>query len=242
MIFDTAVMSKQGGRRYNEDCCDYVMLPQAACWVLADGLGGHRGGAIASQAAVAEVLREFKEMPGCSAELLQKYIIAAQHKLLAMQQADETIASMRTTMVVVLTDYRSVIWGHIGDSRLYYFRSGQLQFQTKDHSVPQMLVDMGKISLPEIRNHEDRNRLIRALGQNKELRLTILEDSQAVHVGDAMLLCSDGFWELVQEEDMVKVLADTVSPAKWLNALEQVLLEHAKGEFDNYSAIAIITG
>lgn len=241
MIFNTAVISKQGGRLHNEDYCDYMMLPQAACWVLADGLGGHHGGAIASRAAVEEVLRRFKEIPGCSAELLQDYIIAAQHKLLALQQEDETIASMRTTIVVFLTDYRSAIWGHVGDSRLYYFRDGQLEFQTKDHSVPQMLVDMGQISLQEIRNHEDRNRLIRALGQNKEIRMAIPGDGHAVNARDAVLICSDGFWELVQEEDMVRVLADTVSPEQWLIALEQVLLEHAEGKFDNYSAIAIIT-
>ena len=117
--------------------------------------------------------------------------------------------SMKTTAVVLLTDNEKAIWAHIGDSRLYVFRKNKIVLRTLDHSVPQMLVSSGDIKEKEIRNHPDRNRLLRVMGVPWKRQEYEISEIRSLSECQAFLLCSDGFWEYITEKMMCKYLNTT---------------------------------
>lgn len=239
MDFITAEVSRSGGRTYNEDAYKYRKKGEFCCWVIADGLGGHGGGEVASQLAVEEILQTFERRPGMAVENIREYLDMAQERIIAYQQANPRYAGMRTTVVILVSDGRSCRWAHVGDSRLYVFRGGKVLIQTKDHSVPQAMVDAGELTPAGIRRHEDRNRLLRAMGNQESLRPTILTEECLLVSGDALLLCTDGFWELITETAMLAEFVKAGSPRQWLEEMELRVLENAAGEFDNYTGLAI---
>ena len=146
---------------------------------------------------------------------------------------------MRSTAVVLLLDDAKALWAHLGDTRLYHFANGHIVFQTRDHSVPQAMVDARDIGYDDIRHHEDRNRLTRSLGNDGKVRTTLLGQSVALGKGDAFLMCTDGFWEFVTENVMEATLAESETPEKWLVKMETILLGNAPAGHDNYTATAI---
>lgn len=233
--FRTATVSQTGGRDYNEDACDY----RDGCWVLADGLGGHGGGEVASRIAVDTIIAQLGDVAECSAARLSDAILVANNAIHARQQAEPRLERMRTTLVILLSDGTQALWAHIGDSRLYHFRDGRIASQTADHSVPQAMVRAGEISAAEIRHHEDRNRLLRTLGNEDDPRPTIPDSPRAIQPGDAFLLCTDGFWEYVTEAEMEIMLAKATDPETWLQAMTARLLSRAESDNDNYSAMAL---
>ena len=233
------MLSKAGGRSRNEDFANYLMLGDYACWALADGLGGHHGGEVASSVAVEAMLAQFRKEPACSADTLRACLEAANVELRDRQERETALAAMRTTAVLLVTDSRQALWAHLGDSRLYAFRAGRVEFQTKDHSVPQAMCDAGEITPDQVRSHEDRNRLLRALGSDREIRPAVASQPRKVDPGDAFLLCSDGFWGYVTETEMEADLAKAQGPGQWLELMEARLLQHPGEDKDNYSAIAV---
>lgn len=239
MKFLTVSLSKIGGRQSNQDYCDFISLKNGHCWVVADGLGGHKGGEIASRLAVEEIVKQFTKCPDFSLSAIKGYIESAQNAILLRQKTNLELATMRTTIAVLISDNKKVLWGYVGDTRLYFFRSGKIIFQSKDHSVPQALADAGEISPEQIRFHEDRNRLLRALGSDGELRPTFQEKKKTIKHEDAFLMCTDGFWEYVIEAEMENALKDSLSPDVWLKNMEKILLEKVQGEYDNYSVLVI---
>ena len=235
----TACISDRGGRDENQDACAHRNDPGDGVWLLADGLGGHHGGATAAHLAVDTAVGALAAAGEFAPETLKQALATAHQALLDRQDSDPDLARMRTTLVALWRRGDQVLWGYTGDSRLYLFRDGRVLLQTKDHSVPQMLADSGEIGADEVRGHEDRNRLLRALGTPGPLRATLLKAPRRVQSGDALLLCSDGFWEPLPEADMEAALADADEPAHWLAALERLLRERVHGDYDNYSALAV---
>jgi serine/threonine protein phosphatase PrpC len=209
------------------------------CWVVADGLGGHGGGDVASKVAVDTVMETYQNQPEFSAGQLGKMLTLAHQAILLGQQGNDRLSAMRSTVVVLMVQGEQAWWAHVGDSRLYYFAHGLIVQQTKDNSVPQVMVDAGRISADAIRHHEDRNRLTRCLGTNGKLRTTVLEQAVAVNPRAAFLLCTDGFWEFVTESDIQATLATSATPTAWLSAMEHVLLSGAPANHDNHTATAI---
>ena len=235
----TAGLSKAGGRKSNQDSYGAEPGDNGGCWVVADGLGGHAGGETASRMAVETVLQRCRQATAVTAGLIGECFRDAQAAIVQKAAENYELAGMRTTMVLLVADAQNAIWGHVGDSRLYWFRQGKIIQQTRDHSVPQMLADAGKIRTEDIRGHEDQNRLTRAIGQVGELRPTISAAPLPVQAGDAALLCSDGVWTYVWETEMEADLAAAASPADWLARLEQRILARAEGPYDNYTAVAV---
>jgi len=211
----------------------------AGIWALADGLGGHRGGEVASKTAVTAILEQWSPALAHTPQSLLSLVEAGQSAIIAEQQANSTLLSMRTTLVLLMAKGDNVLWGHCGDSRLYHFRDCAVEFQTKDHSVPQSLVDAGEITKEQIRTHEDRNRILKAVGNPEGVKPTILDTPRKVKPGDAFLLCSDGFWEYVTETEMAVDLAKSKKPEEWLKLMELRLLGKVEDGNDNYSALAM---
>lgn len=240
MKLDIAVLSKPGGRKHNEDFTGFVEVGEYSCFVLADGLGGHRGGEIASKITVEAITRGFTASPGASNDKLKHLISEADHLLRNSKPEQIKGGVPKTTLVVLLTGPDYAYWAHIGDSRLYLFREGTLLLQTKDHSVPQHLADSGSIKVGDIRFHEDRNRLTAAFDGNSFNRVSYSDHQFLMAADNHFLLCSDGFWEYVLEKEMEKELACATSSLQWLELMELILLKRVKDDHDNYSAIAVI--
>ena len=132
------------------------------------------------------------------------------------------------------------VWGHIGDSRTYYFEEKRFIRRTVDHSVPQMLAAMGALAEDRIRFHEDRNRLLRVLGVEDTHPVAEVEDPIKLTGNQQFLLCSDGFWELITEEQMLLCLDEAEDPDLWLDNMLELVRINGKGKsMDNFTAIAV---
>lgn len=149
--------------------------------------------------------------------------------------------SLKTTLVVFGVEDGKAWLAHIGDSRGYIFYKGKIKYRSLDHSVPQMLALSGEIQEREIRNHPDRNHLLRCLGDDSTEPNFEISDSFEIKKGMSVLLCSDGFWESITEKEMAQTLRWSRTASQWLEKMKQKLKRKSmreKGK-DNYSAIAI---
>lgn len=232
-------ISESGGRSRNEDCVGFRQKGNTACFVLADGLGGHRKGEVASSFLVNMILTEF-EADNSDADFLHKTLAKAQKLLLQKQYEEGMKDQMMSTVVCLVIAEDFLQWAYCGDSRLYYFDKRKLACRTLDHSVAQMLALSGQIKERQIRFHEDRNRLLRAMGMSCEKVLFEVMPPVSRKSGQCFLLCTDGFWEYILEKEMTKCLRKASSVQDWLAQMEQIVLENASTcEMDNYSAIAV---
>jgi PPM family protein phosphatase len=236
--FDVATLSRTAGRAANEDYADFLQAGPNGCWVIADGLGGHRGGATASKTVVQAALDSFRQQPEVSIEAISEHITRAQNALLEAQQLEPSLSQMRSTIVVLLAGETDAVWAHVGDSRLYHLRGGKLIWRTRDHSVGQALVDGGQIEPAAQGSHEDRSRLLRCLGKEDEATAT-LGGPHRLARGDVFLLCTDGFWEALDDVALSLDLAGSEDAAAWLDRLEARLRRRIGPSHDNYTATAI---
>ncbi len=233
------LLSNIGDRGNNEDNVGMYQRDEEYCFVLADGLGGHGKGEVASQLAVESAVKIFA-VKGAGTECLEVSFQDAQREILDQQKEDMTARDMKTTLVILHVGPDKIWWGHIGDSRLYFFQNGKLAQRTLDHSVPQMLVAAGQIKEKQIRNHPDRNRLLRVMGVDWDQPKYQLEDPKARQGKQAFLLCTDGFWELIDEKKMQHCLKKAGSPEQWVELMEGIVKKNGQGKnMDNYSAVAV---
>ena len=235
-----AMISERGSREINEDYVGKALSENSdrGCFVLCDGLGGHGHGEVASRLVVESVLQNYQTAQR-DKNFIENAIMEGQERLLTLQRERHEQSEMKTTAVVLYID-DMIQWCHVGDSRLYYFQKKKLVQRTLDHSVPQMLVYAGEIKEKEIRNHPDRNRLLRVMGMEWGGSPYTLAEPVDKTNEQAFLLCSDGFWELIVEKDMQKCLKKAKSPEEWLELMRQIVLKNGKDrDMDNFSAIAV---
>lgn len=236
-----AYISKTGNRAVNEDAFLCVRGEGSALYAVADGLGGHGKGDLASASAVRTMRLVFEENPGTPPEeLLDRAIRQAQENLLREQEELNAREEMKTTVAALCCDGKTVCWAHVGDTRVYGFQNNRVRMRTLDHSVPQMLVLSGEIPERKIRNHPDRNRLLRAMGTEWDRPKHEISDPEPVGAYQAFLLCSDGFWELISERQMGWLLRGSDSPEQWLEKMTAVVEKRGRNRsMDNYTAVAV---
>ena len=145
---------------------------------------------------------------------------------------------MKSTAVALTAGEGRAAWAHVGDSRLYHFLDGKLVFQTRDHSASQIAVMLGEITVDQIRFHEDRSRVLRAVGQEGAMNVEAAEEllAKGTH---AWLLCSDGFWEYVLESEMEEDLRLAKDPQDWLSRMRERLKERIPENNDNNTAAVV---
>ena len=162
MLITYHLLSDKGDRKNNEDRVGSYEKDKEYCFVIADGLGGHEKGEVASKIAVDSCIDLFKE-EGFSEFYMREAFEVSQEKLLTRQREDMRPDDYKTTLVLLCIKNGCINWGHIGDSRLYLFKNKKLVLHTLDHSVPQILVNIGEIEDKDIRNHPDRSHLLSAI-------------------------------------------------------------------------------
>jgi len=230
-----------GSRPINEDSMAVLERNDRRCFVVADGLGGHGKGDIAAQMLIEAFRREFQEAHGDAEAFLRRAFSAAQDAILAEQRAQHARQEMRTTAVALVLQEGKARWGHVGDSRLYRFRKGKLRERTLDHSVTQALALAGDIKEKQIRCHPDRNTLLRVIGDPEGGLRYELADEVLLSDEDAFLLCTDGFWDFIEEKAMRRALKQSADARQWLEAMKREVEQNGTGaDMDNYTAITVM--
>ena len=234
------VFTDRGGREVNEDSARVFEKDGKKCLVLCDGLGGHGKGEVALALVVEAVGQIFNSAQKIDEDFLRSAFQLSQEALIDEQIRQDAKTDMKTTAVAMYIDGNKVQWGHVGDSRLYAFAKNKVKLRTLDHSVPQMLVFAREIKEKQIRNHPDRNRLLRVMGIEWEKPMYELAEQTQLEKYQAFLLCSDGFWELIDEKQMCKLLKNSSTVEEWMQAMVEVIKQNGIGKnMDNYTAIAL---
>ncbi len=155
-----------------------------------------------------------------------------------MERQRESDLKMKTTVVAIYVSGAKLKVANVGDSRAYLFSDDTILYQTVDHSASQMAVKIGEITPDQIRDHEDRNILTRALGVSENVKVDIAEfDYENV---ERMLLCSDGFWEYVLEDEMCETARSSKNPDVWLFKMREKHAQRVNKGNDNNTAIAVM--
>lgn len=231
-------ISRQGGRETNEDAVGKAKARGIVCVVVADGLGGHNGGKIASELAVNTILDEFKKNPGFSKERLSEYINQAKEKIVAKAKEDPNLLHMSSTAVVLLIKGRRAMWANVGDSRLYRFSDGKICEVTEDNSIAFLDFARGDIEYNDIRTSPNQNKLTSAIG----IAMDTVNFSQECRINGstAFLLCTDGWWEYVMEDDMENAFSDSDNSREILERMLGVFEENVPADSDNYTAAIVM--
>jgi len=235
-------------RQHNED--SYLVADEAKLFLVADGMGGHAAGEIASRIAVdsiSEFILHTKEDDGTwphaydehfkrSTNRLMAAVRLANTRVLEAMRKDARLRGMGTTVVACLADGETMSVAHVGDSRAYMIRNNQLQRITNDHSWVFEQVQAGMLTEAEAEKHPLRNVITRALGG----ALQVVPDASEIEVkeGDVFLLCSDGLTGMVPEDEILKVVTQSNGD---LEKACQKLIEEAneRGGLDNVTAILV---
>ncbi len=241
MRFSIFQESRKGGREANEDRTSYAYTRDSLLMVVADGMGGHLHGEVASQIA-AQLLteafqREAKPTLADPLGFLQKSITDAHFALGDYAKARNLVESPRTTCVACVVQDSTAFWAHVGDSRLYHIREGRIQAQTRDHSRVQMLVDQGRVREEAVAAHPDRNKIFNCIGavalpQVELSRPTLLRED------DTLILCTDGWWGPLAG----KLITRALLKSDLMKAIPELLdLAELRGgaDRDNLSVVAM---
>lgn len=238
---EIVAISKQGGRRYNEDVYGHWHDGRFVACLVADGAGGHGGGDVASATAKDYLLGAFSASPSLEPVFLRSLVEHANDAVVERQKDGEKLAAMRTTVVMAAVDLHTdeVVWAHCGDSRAYLFRGGQVLARTTDHSVVQQMVAGGMLDDEGARAHPQRNLLLSALGAADGAIDITVSQPMSLQPGDVLLLCSDGVWEPLGDAWLVRTLQASPSPAMWLQQIDGAISTQANPDHDNYTAVAL---
>ncbi|MFC4354408.1 Stp1/IreP family PP2C-type Ser/Thr phosphatase [Chryseomicrobium palamuruense] len=228
-------------RNINEDYLEVTeKAEQLHLAVLADGMGGHNAGDVASELAVRFLTDRFQKSDlraDSEANLVSMWLKeayeGANERINRIAESDPSCKGMGTTLIAAVFQANQVTFAHIGDSRVYLFSKGEIKPLTKDHSYVNVLLDSGEINEEQARNHPKKNMLMKAIGTEVNIDPDIL--SIKLRQGEIILMCSDGLSNKVTPEQMVHILSESVSLEAKVDAFVQ--LANAEGGEDNISII-----
>jgi protein phosphatase len=233
------IESQIGGRSENQDSAGFKDVALGSIIVVCDGMGGGNGGSTASRLAVQTVIDDISEAKDYHdpVEKLESAIKHANAVIYATGNADASLKGMGTTLTAILISKQSAVVAHVGDSRVYQLRGGKKVFRTNDHSMVFQMVKQGYITEEEARNHPQSNVILSALGIGEEVVPEIVELSY--NKGDRFVLCTDGFWGAMPEEEFVRHLSENNPINKILDSTANVVESigrNSGNEYDNLTA------
>lgn len=225
-------------RRNNED--SFLVLEHKGLLAVADGMGGHLAGEIAARTALGELAKSaegLENIPDTELEnwLLQS-LVQANRVVFESSSMSPDRRGMGTTLTTLLIRPQEAIIGHVGDSRAYLWREGQLHPLTDDHSLVGELLRLGQISVEEAETHPQRHMLMRAVGAAEEVDADI--HRVKTQKDDVFILCTDGFSNLIKDEELILEFQGTGSWEEHMEILRQLILE--RGAPDNFTVLCCI--
>ncbi len=241
MKYQHTKTSRLGNRMVNEDRIGIAEVDGSVLLVMADGMGGYRGGQLASSALVNSMLRQFQQHRQAITDppAFLKVLISDAHLAVIRKGAEQyPPVEPRTTCVVCLIQHGHACWAHVGDSRLYLFRNGRVLSRTRDHSKIENLLVAGKISERELKNHPQRNLVTRCVGDRRRPPVPAFGEHTALEKKDIFLLCSDGLWDAIDDDYMAETLQQTTLN-KAIDRLAYQAEFRSYPEADNISVIAL---
>lgn len=230
-----------GHRPYNEDRAGYWRTSDAILMVLCDGMGGHAHGEVAAELAMRHVAALFRQEATprlADPDLFLYRAVGSAHGMLRREAQALGLAEVpRTTIVACVIQGGRAYWTHLGDSRLYLVRKGEVLVRTRDHTFVQELVDRGLLRPEESAGHPERNRLMQCLGS---ARAPLVQPASHARLerDDIVLLCSDGFWGPLAERQIVAGL-ESGTLAEGVARLSGLAQELAGPDCDNVTAVAL---
>ncbi len=236
MKFSVFQVSRKGGRQNNEDRMGYCYTRESGLFVLADGMGGHPEGEVAAQLALQTVSalyqKEARPIIRDPAAFLSAALLAAHHQILRYATEKGMLDTPRTTLVVAVLQGTGATWVHCGDSRLYLVREGELLLRTRDHSyMEQHAAGVVKIE------HINRNILFTCLGSPTKPVFDIT-GPLTLQQGDKLLLCSDGLWGSLSDDEIVRLLS-TGPVSEAVPDLVEAALRAGGEHSDNVTVLAM---
>jgi PPM family protein phosphatase len=230
-----------GRRPYNEDRAGHWRTSEAILMVLCDGMGGHAHGDVAAELAmrhVAAVFRQEAKPRLDDPDLFLYRAVGGAHGMLRREAQALGLAEVpRTTIVACVVQGGRAYWTHLGDSRLYLVRRGEVLVRTRDHTFVQELLDQGLLRPEEAAGHPERNRLQQCLGST---RAPLIQPASHARLerDDVLLLCSDGFWGPLADRQIVAGL-ESGTLAEGIARLSGLAQELAGPDCDNVTAVAL---
>ncbi len=235
MALEFYQLTHAGDRENNQDFMAHLITDSYALFVVADGLGGHHAGEKASRFFCEGLLnsadRFGKQVAQNPVDSFEAWITEAVNEMKRLFALDQSGAEAHTTCAILYLDEQRVITAHCGDTRIYRMTNEQILWRTRDHSIPQQLLNEGKITEQQMAQHPEQNQLTRSINilkkQDVEINLY-----PAMQTGETFILCSDGFWEYVKPAELLQ-LAGLASSKVELGKLARLAIFRAKGNSDN---------
>ena len=227
-----AALSDIGNKRHtNED--SYLVNEEKGLFIVADGMGGHNAGEVASLEACRIIESYILNAPSDAEEVLRKAVEKANREIFIRASEEEEKRGMGTTSEVCLVKGDTLFVAHVGDSRVYILSENEMRKITKDHSIVGMMVDTGSISEEEARNHPQRNLITRAVGTGMSIEVDIIEET--LHKNDKVLICTDGLTNMVSRDEVFEIVKNSPN----VNEAVKTLVDKAKenGGDDNITVV-----
>lgn len=245
MKFAVHQVNHIGGRRYNQDRVGYSYTNDALLLVLADGMGGHLHGEIAAQIAVNTFMRAFGRIEHGRVrepEVFLRTTMRDGHEAIMSYAHEQQLGGNPGTTCVAALVQDGLLWyAHAGDSRLYLLRDGAVANVTKDHSVVQQWADWGIITAAEMKTHPDRNKITNCLGGVEDMFYVEVSPRIKLRDNDTLLLCSDGFWSPLADEELGVLCAAPSLHNALGEMVELAVLREGEGA-DNTTAVVARLG
>ena len=233
--FITEFLSEAGTKAENNDYFGYVLLDNYAIWAVADGFDEEEGAKVAARIAVESAIEYFMLRPRFNYDVIKEMMDYSNLKVKEKQEETQKYSLMHTSLLIVISNYNSILYGNIGNTRFYHIRGGYIVSQSRDDTIAQLLVDEEALNISDMRFHRQRNDLLQAIGDFGKIKPNIIKKPVELMEKDVFCLTTVGFWENIDEHDMENDLSRFEDKKQWLNSLEKRILASLRDNIENYT-------
>ncbi len=237
--FITEFLSEAGTKNENSDFFGYVLLDNYAIWAAADGFDEEEGAKIAAKIAVESVIEYFMLRPRFNYDVIKEMMDYANLKIKEKQEETQKYSLMHTSLLIIISNYNSILYGNIGNTRFYHIRGGYIVSQSSDDTIAQLLVEEEVLNISDMKFHRQRNDLLQAIGDFGKIKPNIIKSPVELMENDIFCLTTVGFWENIDERDMENDLSRFEDKKQWLNSLENRILSSLRENIENYTIAAV---
>ena len=233
--FITEFLSEAGTKAENNDYFGYVLLDNYAIWAVADGFDEEEGAKVAARIAVESAIEYFMLRPRFNYDVIKEMMDYANLKVKEKQEETQKYSLMHTSLLIIISNYNSILYGNIGNTRFYHIRGGYIISQSRDDTIAQLLVDEEALNISDMRFHRQRNDLLQAIGDFGKIKPNIIKKPVELMEKDVFCLTTVGFWANIDEYDMENDLSRFEDKKQWLNSLEKRILASLRDNIENYT-------